>query len=97
MLCPKLVVPPRGLALLLIPLAASYALLTAPALSAAAIATGALTGRVSFAASGEYLELARVSLEGTGRETFTDAAGAYQFTEVPVGEVRRSRRPNHAP
>ena len=56
--------------------------------AAAPAETGSVTGRVSFAASGEYLELARVSLEGTGRETFTDAAGGYQFTEVPVGEVR---------
>ena len=72
---PKLAVLPRGLALLPIPLAVIFVLLTAPALSAAAIATGVLTGRVSFAASGEYLELARVTLEGTGREAFTDAAG----------------------
>ncbi len=85
---PKLAVLPRGLALLPIPLAAILVLLTAPALSAAAIATGVLTGRVSFAASGEYLELARVTLEGTGREAFTDAAGTYQFAEVPAGEVR---------
>ncbi len=64
-------------------------LLTPALLCAAAPAgSGAVTGRVSFAASGEYLELARVTLEGTGRETFTDAAGAYQFTEVPAGEAR---------
>ncbi len=50
--------------------------------------TGTLTGRVSFAASGEYLELARVTLEGTGRETFTDSAGGYLFADVPAGDTR---------
>ena len=53
-----------------------------------AAATGSLAGRVSYAASGEYLELARVSLAGTGRETFTDSSGAYTFPEVPEGTVR---------
>ena len=58
--------------------------------SAALAATGSLAGRVSYAVSGEYLELARVTLEGTGREVFTDSAGGYAFTDVPTGETRVS-------
>ena len=54
----------------------------------AAGATGTITGRVSYAVSGEFLELARVTLEGTGREAFTDSAGGYAFAEVPAGEAR---------
>ncbi|MBM3841714.1 MAG: hypothetical protein FJ397_00390, partial [Verrucomicrobia bacterium] len=79
---------PRTLAAILLRLGGIVIVAALPAWSASPVATGTVGGRVSFAASGEYLELARVSLEGTGRETFTDAAGAYQFTEVPAGEVR---------
>jgi iron complex outermembrane receptor protein len=60
----------------------------AATLCAAEAGTGTVTGRVSFAASGEYLELARVTLEGAGREAFTDSAGAYLFAEVPAGDAR---------
>jgi TonB-dependent receptor len=50
--------------------------------------SGALAGRVSFARTGEYLERARVTIEGTGLEAFTDSVGAYVFPVVPAGEVR---------
>ena len=63
-------------------------LLIAATALAQAPATGTLTGRVSFADNGEYLELARVSLEGTGLETLTDGLGSYTFGRVPAGEVR---------
>ncbi|MFM8334790.1 MAG: carboxypeptidase regulatory-like domain-containing protein [Opitutaceae bacterium] len=64
-------------------------LLASPAaLFGAASGTGVLAGRVSYAVSGEYLELARVTLEGTGRETLTDSVGAYTFADVPAGPVR---------
>ncbi|MFM9081219.1 MAG: carboxypeptidase-like regulatory domain-containing protein, partial [Opitutaceae bacterium] len=58
------------------------------ALPGATSGTGSLAGRVSYAASGEYLELARVTLDGTARETFTDSAGSYTFTDIPAGAVR---------
>jgi hypothetical protein len=65
-------------------------LLTALALGAALPAqpdtSGTVTGRVSFARTGEYLERARLTLDGTERETFTDALGAYTFTNLPVGD-----------
>ncbi|MEY4006400.1 MAG: hypothetical protein RLZZ221_2496, partial [Verrucomicrobiota bacterium] len=74
--------PSQSVRLLLALIASNAALL------GAASGTGSLAGRVSYAASGEYLELARVTLEGTGRETLTDSVGAYTFAEVPAGPVR---------
>lgn len=54
----------------------------------AASATGTVEGRVSNPATGEYLELVRITIEGTAREVFTDASGAYRLTEVPAGPAR---------
>ena len=51
-------------------------------------ATGSLAGRVSHPATGEYLELARITVEGTALETFTDADGQYRLANVPAGAVR---------
>jgi TonB-dependent receptor len=39
-------------------------------------------------ATGEYLELARISVEGTLLETLTDSAGHYRLSNVPAGPVR---------
>ncbi|MBI5692337.1 MAG: TonB-dependent receptor [Verrucomicrobia bacterium] len=72
-------VRPLRLALLCL---APFALLGQPA------PTGTLTGRVSFRDNGEYLELARVTLEGTGRETLTDSLGSYTFADLPPGPCR---------
>ena len=58
-----------------------------PALAAEA-ATGTIEGRVLNARSGEYLEKARVTLEGTAREAFTDSAGQFRITQVPAGPAR---------
>ena len=38
--------------------------------------------------TGEYLEKARVSVEGTTLETLTDAGGRYRLTNVPAGPAR---------
>ena len=54
----------------------------------AAPATGTLEGRVSNPATGENLELARITVEGMALETFTDAAGQYRLAGVPAGAVR---------
>jgi len=51
-------------------------------------ATGSLAGRVSHPATGENLELARITVEGTALETFTDADGQYRLANVPAGAVR---------
>ena len=69
------------------PLAAVF-LACAGALLAQDITTGTITGRISFAENGEYLELARVTLEGTGRETLTDSLGSYTFADVPPGAAK---------
>lgn len=49
--------------------------------------TGAIEGRVFNPANGEYLENARLTIEGTGIETFTDASGHYRLPNVPAGSV----------
>ncbi|MBL9212221.1 MAG: carboxypeptidase regulatory-like domain-containing protein, partial [Opitutaceae bacterium] len=51
-------------------------------------ATGIVEGRVSHPATGENLELARITVEGTALETFTDADGHYRLAGVPAGTVR---------
>jgi TonB-dependent receptor len=48
-------------------------------------ATGTVEGRVSNADTGEFLELARVTVEGTSLETFTDTTGRYRLTNIPAG------------
>ncbi len=50
--------------------------------------TGSIEGRVFNARSGEYLEKARVTAEGTGLEALTDASGSYRLPAVPAGNVR---------
>jgi TonB-dependent receptor len=66
-----------------------FALGAAPAMPAqtpaAALATGTIEGRVLNTRNGEYLEKARVTVDGTGLETFTDPSGWYRVGGVPVG------------
>ncbi|MDO8541901.1 MAG: carboxypeptidase regulatory-like domain-containing protein [Opitutaceae bacterium] len=50
--------------------------------------TGTIEGVVSNTATGEYVELARITVEGTSLETFTDSAGQYRLANVPPGEAR---------
>jgi iron complex outermembrane recepter protein len=52
--------------------------------------TGVVEGRVFNAATGSALINARVTLEGTTRETITDDGGAYRLTGVPAGDVQLS-------
>ncbi len=51
-------------------------------------ATGTIEGRVFDAARGEYLEKARLTLDGLAQETFTDSSGQYRFTNVPAGAAK---------
>jgi len=55
--------------------------------SAATTAVGIVEGRVQNEASGNYLNQARISVNGTNLETFTDSIGEYRIP-VPAGEVR---------
>ncbi len=50
--------------------------------------TGTIEGRVLNTRNGEYLEKARVTVEGTRLETFTDATGVYRLNGVPAGNTR---------
>ncbi|MFM8335030.1 MAG: carboxypeptidase regulatory-like domain-containing protein, partial [Opitutaceae bacterium] len=52
------------------------------------VASGTIEGRVTSAATGEPLELARVTVEGTSLEAFTEAGGQFRLTQVPAGAVR---------
>ncbi|WP_414661738.1 carboxypeptidase regulatory-like domain-containing protein [Horticoccus sp. 23ND18S-11] len=49
---------------------------------------GAVEGTVADARRGEYLEKARITVEGTAIETFTDATGRYRLAGVPAGAAR---------
>jgi iron complex outermembrane recepter protein len=49
---------------------------------------GSIEGRILNPATGEYLEHARVAVEGTSVETFTDAAGVYRLANLPAGTAR---------
>ena len=50
-------------------------------------ATGSVKGRVENAVSGSALNSARVSVKGSGRETFTNEFGEFQISDLPTGEV----------
>ena len=56
-------------------------------LPAQTTSTGSISGKIFSPATGEYIERARVSIDRTGREVFTDTLGQYFFPEVPAGEV----------
>lgn len=62
--------------------------LSLPAAVFAQAGTGSISGRVLNAGNGRYLNNARVTIEGTNQETFTDAYGGYRFENVPAGEAR---------
>ncbi len=49
---------------------------------------GTIEGRVSNARSGDFVENARITVEGTSLETFSDSAGVYRLTNVPAGPAR---------
>src|SRR5262245_35296985 len=51
-------------------------------------ATGTIEGRVFNETSGSFLRSARVTLEGTNREAFTDQFGFYLLADVPAGPAR---------
>jgi TonB-dependent receptor len=67
-------------------LASALALLSA--LHGQAAGTGTIEGRVLNARSGEYLEGARVSVEGTPLQVFTEADGTFLLANVPAGAAR---------
>ena len=66
--------------------AAGLALFASHAVAQATV--GTIEGRVLNTRNGEYLEKARVTIEGTRLETFTDTTGQFRFVGVPEGPVR---------
>lgn len=50
--------------------------------------TGTIEGRVTNPATGTVLERARIAVDGSELETFSDADGYYRLTEVPAGTVQ---------
>ena len=56
--------------------------------AADSVATGTIEGRVSSTRSGDFLEKARITVDGTSLETFTDSDGYYRVTNVPIGTTR---------
>lgn len=67
---------------------ASLAFALVVALPAFAQTTGEITGRVLNVGTGRYLNNARVTIDGTSRETFTNEFGEYRFNGVPAGTVQ---------
>lgn len=76
----------RRLALAMSALAALPPLLS-PSLHAQAAVTGTIQGRVLNAVNGQYLNNARVTVENTSIETFTNEFGEYRLTNLPAGTV----------
>lgn len=52
--------------------------------------TGTITGRIYNAATGAYLEGARVVLAPSGRSVLTQRDGSFSFSELPAGEYSAS-------
>ncbi len=69
-------------------LAAWLGLAVAPGPAAAAETAGTIEGRVLNVGNGEYLENARLTIEGTSLETFSRPDGHYRFPAVPAGAAR---------
>ncbi|HYC70375.1 MAG TPA: TonB-dependent receptor [Opitutaceae bacterium] len=83
--CAAVPFPSRGrLAALSVALVLGACLLL-PRAHAQAAATGAIEGRIQNAGTGVFLNNARVAVQGTAKEAYTDAAGAYRIDGVPAG------------
>ena len=67
--------------------AATALLIFATILGAQAVSTGTIEGRVFDSRRGEYLEKARITVDGSQQETLTAATGQYRLTGIPAGTV----------
>ena len=56
-----------------------------PTARSTTLSTGAISGRVQNVATGQYLNNARVTVQGTDRVVFTDQTGSYRLTGLPSG------------
>lgn len=48
---------------------------------------GTIEGRIFNSSTGEYLEKARITVEGVALETFSEAGGHFRLSNVPAGRV----------
>lgn len=84
---PKLMKTPK----LVTVIAGWFALALTPVISAQTTdgrPAGVIEGRVFNATSGSYLNNARVVIDGTRIETFTNESGEFRLSNVPAGPVR---------
>ena len=77
----------RPFAAALIVVASLFAV-SAPRAAERSAASGVVEGRVLHGGSGEYLENARVTIEGTNLEAATRSDGAFTLAPVPAGTAR---------
>src|SRR6185369_11174922 len=56
-------------------------------LHAQTAATGAIEGRVFDSRRGTYLEKARITIDGSKQEAFTDSTGGFRLLDVPAGTI----------
>ena len=80
--------PPRFVFALLIGFVPALSLILPGAARAQSMATATIEGRVLNPRSGEYLENARVSVEASGLEAFSESDGSYRLRNVPAGVVK---------
>lgn len=80
--------PYRGWSRRLIQLGGLILLLTSVSAQPFDPPTGTVQGRVSNPTSGSYLENARITIEGSTREVFTDDTGFYRLSNLPSGTVK---------
>src|SRR5688500_19607359 len=66
---------------------AAFGFVCADAVQAADEPTGIMEGRVLNSAKSEYVGNARLTVEGTLLEAFTQSDGSYRLTNVPAGTV----------
>ena len=69
-------------------LAMAAGLTGAVRLGAQSAATGTIEGRVFDPRRGEYVEKARITVEGTKLEVLTDSTGSYRLANVPAGTAK---------
>ena len=67
---------------------ASALLWFSQSVGALAQSTGTISGRTTNPTTGSVVERARISVEGTTLETFSDADGFYRLSNVPAGTVQ---------
>ena len=69
-------------------LSAAFLIAAVGPAAAQTTSVGTVEGRVLNADNGRYLPNARVTVQGTALEAFTDSAGLFRLTNVPAGETK---------